>query len=457
MKTHLFSIQERERAQLTHKLLPFNPKSIIKLLIINLYTLTIILTSCSVDLDSGNGVKTMTTGAEHTVALKDDGTLWAWGRNDNYVQLGLGDTTNRNSPEQIEINKIYYPSAIDTDWIAVSSLGYCTVALKEDGSLWTWGVNGRGQLGNESIPTGVGGRSDTPVPVKRSGVIDRDWEMASAGSQQIVALKKDGSLWAWGDNNYGQLGRGSHDGTAHSNPTELLGADSNGKPFKDYRWKTVSAGNSHIVAIKDDGTLWAWGNNEYGQLGKGDGYSANTIDNWEPAKIEINKANYKDAIDTDWFAVFAGSMHTVAIKTDGSLWAWGRNDGGQLGDGTGGDDTDVNNKPTPVPVKINGVIDKDWESVSGGLNHTIAHKRNGTLWAWGKNGDGQLGLGDKIIRTIPTRLGVAADLVGVSAGEKHSAALRRSGILWTWGSNGYGQLGDGTTNDRSRPGVVKWE
>ena len=356
MKTRLFAM----RKQLIHKIFSLKPASIINRLFCSIYILTIILTlslsSCSTNLDEDDGIKAVAAGGYHTVALKNDGTLWSWGYN-NCGQLGLSGGSNRNSPVQIG-----------------------------------------------------------------SGT---DWSVVAAGYYYTVAIKNNGTLWSWGHNNYGQLGNGTV--TDHLTPVQI-GSDTD--------WSVVAAGGDHTVALENNGTLWAWGCNSNGRLGDG--------------TIAHRDSPVKIGSDTDWSAVFAGGGHTIALKADGSLWAWGRNDYGQLGLGDSGSPATDRNSPVQIPGG-------NWASVSGGNYHTIASKRDGTLWAWGRNDYGQLGLGNKIDQNTPERLGQAADLVSVSGGNEHSTALRRSGILWTWGLNSAGQLGDGTNTNRDKPGLVKWK
>jgi len=193
--------------------------------------------------------------------------------------------------------------------------------------------------------------------------------------------------------------------------------------------KTVSAGDSHCLAIAADGSLWSWGSNKYGQLGDGT-YTytnCNTV-------TEIGSAK-------DWAVVAAGGNQSAAIKKDGSLWVWGGNLWGQLGDGT------INNRN--IPRKISGA--NDWALVSASYGHTAAIKTDGSLWTWGSNDYGQLGDGTNTSRNTPTKIHGADDWAVVSVGDRYSAAKKEDGSLWAWGANWYGQLGNGTYLNENSP------
>ncbi len=294
---------------------------------------------------------------------------------------------------------------------AVSAGAQHTVAIKTDGSLWAWGYNAHGQLGD-------GTNIDRNVP-KQIGT-DTNWTVVSAGGEHTVAIKRDGSLWAWGVNSYGQLGDGTNGWLKDKNiPTKISDA-------KD--WNVVSAGYAHTMAIKTDGSLWAWGWNCNGQLGDGT-YTDKNV----PTLI---------GTDTTWAVVSAGHFHTVAIKANKTLWAWGLNDNGQLGDGTNTD----KNIPTRIGTGIN------WDNVSAGHFHNVAIKANKTLWAWGKNEFGQLGdgtYGIGVYKNIPAQIGSENNWTVVSAGAEHIVALNTNKELWACGLNGNGQLGDGKNADKN--------
>ena len=196
-------------------------------------------------------------------------------------------------------------------------------------------------------------------------------------------------------------------------------------------WDLVDAGSWHTVALKLDGTLWAWGSNWLGQLG-----DSSTVDRNSPVKI---------GTDTNWKSIAAGWGHTLALKSDGTLWAWGNNATGELGDGT-------DNNIKTYPVRIGS--DNDWTSISTGQDHALALKSDGTLWAWGNNDYGQLGDGTTIHKNYPVKISTETDWISIAARGNHSIALRSNGTLWAWGNNFNGQLGDGTKGYQETPLMV---
>ena len=364
------------------------------------------ITSCTSKYDS-DSFKAISAGFQHTVAIKSDGSLWAWGSNED-GQLGDGKSgrdIRRKTPVRI---------GTDTDWMVVSAWGGNTVALKKDGSLWAWGRNSSGQLGDDTNTSrNIPGRVGT----------DKDWAAISVRWRHTVALKKNGSLWAWGNNSSGQLGDGTN--TSRNIPVRV-GTNKN--------WAAISVGGDSLdggytVALKKDGSLWAWGDNTTGQLGDGTNTSRNA-----PVRVGTDK---------NWVAISAGRKHTVALKKDGSLWAWGENVAGRLGDGT---DT---NRNTPVRIGT----DTGWTAISAGSEYTIALKLDGSLWAWGGNHRGQLGINKITGSDTPIQAGTDTDWTAISAGQAHTIALKADGSLWAWGwdGNGSGQLGLGKDTDRYIP------
>jgi alpha-tubulin suppressor-like RCC1 family protein len=263
-----------------------------------------------------------------------------------------------------------------------------TILLKADGSLWGCGTNHWGELGLGDI--------DYFTTLEQIGT-GSDWSQVAFGSVHSLAGRKDGTIWGTGQNQFGQLGVGDND---HRNELTQTGGD--------WDWVKITAGPAYLLAIKENGTLWAWGFNDYGQLGDG-------------TKIEKNVPTLIGSIEDIWLDVSAKG-HTLAIKSDGTLWSWGRNMYGQLGLGDMGDGTD-----RTVPTQVGS--DNGWVSVAAGLSHSLALREDGTLWAWGQNQHGQLGLGTNDSQNIPTQVGNDNYWVFIAAGNWHSLAIKEDGSV----------------------------
>jgi len=280
-------------------------------------------------------------------------------------------------------------------------------------SLWTWGSNSDGQLGINSNT-----RMSTPVTTILGG---NNWKSVACGDQHVAAIKTNGSLWVWGSGGAGRLGIFSTISRSTPVTTRLGGFD----------WKSVSCGNRHTATIKTDGSLWVWGGNYSGELGTNGGLSQR----FTPVTTLVGGNN--------WKSVSCGSFFTAAIKTDGSLWVWGSGTNGQLGIG---DNTD---RSTPVTTILGG---NNWKSVASGDNHIMAMKTDGTLWGWGENSRGQLGVNDTNYRSTPvTTLIGGTDWKQVFAGSSITAIIKNNGTLWSMGYNGVGCLGINLTGDRYTP------
>lgn len=249
------------------------------------------------------------------------------------------------------------------------------------------------------------------------------WQTVSSGSDHTLALKTDGTLWAWGDNGSGELGDGT---TVDKTMPVQIGTAND--------WQKISAGHNFSLAIKTDGTLWAWGFNSWGQLGNG----ANTR---QISPVKIGTA-------TDWQSISASGGttggHSIALKTNGTLWAWGRNSQGQLGDNT------LVDKNQPIQIGV----DTDWRLIATGGNHSLAIKTTGALWAWGWNGTHQLGDGTNVNKLVPTQVGTATNWQSIDGAYNHNLGIKTDGTLWTWGFGPEGKLGLGTVSIAEVPTQV---
>ena len=288
------------------------------------------------------------------------------------------------------------------------------------GNLWGWGRNDFGQLGinNTSSPR------CTPVTTSAGGAT---WKQITSTAYTIGAIKTDGTLWTWGRNAYG--GVGDNTTTDRLTPVTTFAGGTN--------WKQVSGGWRHMSAIKTDGTLWIWGNNAYGQLGTNEATGSTGGGTLTPITTFVG--------GTNWKQVSNGVGFTAAIKTDGTLWTWGYNNFGQLGDNT------AINRSTPVTTFAGGT---NWKQVAG-WNPAQAIKTDGTLWTWGYNDGGQLGTNDLITRLTPVTT-FAGGTNWKRCGEKgyttSVSAIKTDGTLWIWGSNAtYGAVGTNDMVDRLTP------
>jgi len=337
--------------------------------------------------------------AQRVFALKTNGTLWAWGRNSGI----LGDSTNEDSNKPIQIKSTI-------PWTVIHPNTQTIFGLKANGTLWSWGKNLVWQLG-DNLP--VSARRNYPLQVDKH----TEWITLKAGLGVSYGLQSDGKIYAWGANLFGQLGNGGN--TSSSIP---LAIDTT------KLWIGITAGGGHALALGANGTLWAWGLNSNGELGSGNTNNQNT-----PQQIGQND---------DWATLAAGRAHSFGIKASGSLWAWGANDKGQLGTG--------NNQNKTSPFRIDDR--RNWTVVEASeSDHSLALQANGTLWAWGNNNKGQLGDGSTVNKNIPVQVGIENNWIAFSPGVEYSMGLRADGTLWAWGRNDFGQLGDGTIIDRFVP------
>lgn len=348
-------------------------------------------------------------GISHSLAVCDDGTVRAWGNN-SYGCLGTGDDSQSKVP--LTVKSL-------TGIVAVAAGESLSVAIKEDGTVWTWGVNIYGQLGNGST------ESWSYLPVQVTGLTDI--VAVETNRHTCLALKKDGTVWVWGENDFGQMG--NNNATYSTVPIQINSLTG---------ITAIAAGYAFNLALQDDGTVWSWGINYYGQLGSGlrDNYGS-YLDSKEPVKVSSLSGI---------IAIAAGRSHSIALRYDGTVWNWGWNTFGQLGNGSTVRDSDV-----PVQVtSLTGITAIDDAQYS-----VLALKNDGTVWSWGRNDLGQLGDGTTTDSNIPVQVSSLTDVKTIKSGRGlHSFAVKNDGTLWAWGSNNYGSFGTGNSIDSHTPILI---
>jgi alpha-tubulin suppressor-like RCC1 family protein len=335
-------------------------------------------------------------GAFHSLAVDSDGSVWAWGNN-SFGQVGNGTAAGQGgsgvlTPTQVQqLSGGNITSVIKVAGGGIQSSGQHSLALKSDGTVWGWGSNNDGQLGDGTLA-----ERTSAVQTK----VITDVVAIAAGGQHSLALKNDGTVWAWGDNADGQLGIGNT--ITQTQPVQITAL--NGMVMV-----AIAAGGNHSLAVRDDGTVWAWGSNSNGQLGATTTQTCGTV---SCSMAPIQASGIVSAT-----LVTAGDEHSVALKSDATVWAWGDNQAGELGTGTG--------QGGPTPVQVNGLTGVTAISSQANGKHSLALKSDGTVWAWGSNVSGQIGNGS-IGGTVNTPVqvsGLNVRVAVISAGGAHSLAL----------------------------------
>ena len=374
-------------------------------------------------LGAGSGVTALATGGAYSLALKSDGSVLSWGSN-SLGQLGDGTfTPARFTP--VPVSGLGPGSGV----IAITAGGAASMALKSDGTALSWGSNSNGQLGSDAANACC---SATPLLVTGLAGGTR----LAAGNNHALAVTSSGGVLSWGQNGAGQLGKNSID--ANPFPTGTFGGTVASAPL-------TSGGSNFSLALKSDGTVRSWGSNTTGQLG--DGFLDNTLDG---TAVQV-RSSAGTGFLTGITAIAAGNTHSVALQSDGTVWTWGNNANGQIGDGT--------NTTRLLPVQVSGFgPGSGVVAVSAGNNHNLALKLDGSVWAWGGNVVGQLGDGTTTPGFTPVPVsgfGIGSGVVAIAAGNFYSLAMKADGTVWAWGPNLSGQLGDGTLLQKLTPVQVK--
>jgi len=355
----------------------------------------------------------------HSLGIHRDGSLWAWG----YAVFGQIGKPCASAVECRDNEPLPMHIGTSTDWTAVAAGEAHSVALASDGTVWTWGGTGVGEIGRECADYAC-----KAVAAKVGQ--DTDWAAISAGGTATFALKTDGSLWTWGSTNTCPSNCGTKPGAYNLAPARVDAAND---------WALVAAGGQHVLAIKQDGSLWAWGRNFAGQLGSG----ARDPDFFSPGTATPQRVG----ADTDWIGAAAGASHSMALKADGTLWYWGT--------------YDLLNSASLTfalsPTRLG--VDRDWKIIAAGSRFGLAIKTDGSLWAWGNPSSGALGNGcdscNGAPQMVPARIGLDSDWVAISGDRTesfgdlgaHALGLRAvpasGATAWAWGLNQTWQLGIG--------------
>jgi alpha-tubulin suppressor-like RCC1 family protein len=405
------------------------------ILILTISFLIFQITFSNKEVSANNQMNRISPTQNHTLILKDNGTVWAIGSNAS-GRLGDGTTVDKNVPVQVK-----GPSGVGflTNIIKVETGDTHSYALKSDGTVWAWGPGDGGKLGDGKINV----PSHTPVQVVGpgnigflTGIVD-----ISGGYSHALALKSDGTVWAWGMNLYGETGE-NDSSTINYSPIQVKGPGNVGFLTNIVQ---ITSGNFNSFALKNDGTVWSWGYNDKGRLGDG-----TTVNKTTPIQVVG-----KDGIGylTNVKKISGGNYHTLTIKNDGTLWGWGTNTYGQLGNNTQVDSY------TPVQTLGKDGISYlvNIEDIAAGGDHSVALLKNRTVLTWGTNIYGQLGDNTLVGKIIPVQVkgpagvGILTDVFYIAAGQGNTIAMKRNGEIWGWGRNTKGQLDDGSSINKLSP------
>jgi alpha-tubulin suppressor-like RCC1 family protein len=377
---------------------------------------------------------TIAPGERHVVALNSDGTVFAWG------QASSGEVGNNSIATPVTApTKVHGPGDVGflSGVVAVVAGDNYSGALKSDGTVWMWGTNGDGSLGDNLNE----GNAKTPVQVHGAGDVGflTDVVQLNSGETQVLALKSDGTVWAWGSNFSGQIGDNST--TERDFPVQVHGPGNVGF-LTDIVQVQGGSDGIHSLALKKDGTVWAWGSNSSGELGD------NAALDPEKTPVQVHGPGDVGFL-TGVAQIAAGWDDSFALKTDGTVWAWGRNSNGRLGD--------ASTTERDTPVQVHGVGDSGFltgvSQVNAGPDgrHTLALKPDGTVYAWGEGADGRLGNGGTSDSHFPIQVHGVADsgflssINQVATGQDPSLAVGTDGTVYAWGLGNNGEMGNNTT------------
>lgn len=375
--------------------------------------------------------------------VNQTGQIWTWGKNYSETVTGLLGQGYKNGGFSVT-----EPTVItDYYWTQISCASHRDTftakisAITADNKLYSWGANNYGQHGNN---TTIG--ASAPAQEITGGTT---WKKVASGVGFTAAIKTDGTLWTWGRNHLGQLGDNTT--TDRSSPVQTV--------TRGTEWKDVACGLAHMAAIKTDGTLWLWGNNGVFAY---DNFNSIDCSGCLGDNTVVNKSSPIQTITrgVNWKQVSCNGSYTAAVKTDGTLWLWGPNATGNLGNNTTVGASSPVQTITGGTTWRQVSCDSGRGYYSDIRGTTAAVKTDGTLWMWGSNAYGQLGDNTTVQRSSPVQtVSGGTNWKKVSNGSSTTAAIKQDGTLWMWGDNNLfifqtqaiGMLGDGTTVDKSSP------
>ncbi len=382
----------------------------------------------------------VSAGGNHSLFLDNQGSLWGSGSNSSgQLASSVSADTNIN-PNPIEI--------LGNDGTQLSNISKLSSSYKsssfaiDNNTIWAWGRNFE-QIDIDTGDTSFGGQLGIGNNIDQSSMVTKVRNSSDTGNLEsiidvspgfgfTIALEDDNTVWSWGDNHFGQLGVGDQVGTYL--PVKVQNTTNNGNLSGI---SSISAGHDFVIALTDNDTVLAWGNNNFGQIGN------TAIATSSFATLPTDVSVLSNIINID-----AGGYHAIALRNDNTIWTWGSNNLGQLGQGT-----ETNLEQTPAQILTDGA------TISAGQRHSLAIMNDGTLMAWGGNASGQLGIGDTQNANTPIEVRGITNVATISAGFDYSIAILEDGSVWSWGSSGSfsegGYLANGYLNqDGSPPGSL---
>ena len=395
---------------------------------------TVVLVSCLLMGMTISNAQTIGAGSFHSLALcTTDSVVRSWGANSN-GQLGINDTLGRDFAVGVHGsgNNGYLGGVV-----SIIARENFSLALKGNGTVWAWGLGADGEMGNNT-------KADQWTPVQVHGPGNAGFltnvVAISGGYAHALVLKSDSTVWAWGDNTNGELGDNTT--TDDSTPVQVHGPGNTGFLTGII---AIAAGQQFSVALKADGTVWAWGFNAPASLGDNTTIQRNT-------PVQVHGPGNVGFL-TNITAIAAGGGHALAIKNDSTVWSWGLNINGELGNIPGFLDS--------LPAQVHGPGNVGFLTgityIKTGDYYSAAISKDSTVWTWGYNYYGQLGVNDTTQRNAPVEVhgpgnvGFLKGITSISLGDEHTLALKNDGTLWAWGWNGNGQLGNDSTVDKWTP------